>query len=197
MRKIIALAMVTLDGVMQSPGGPLEDPENGFAKGGWVAPYSDEMSAQALKEELKQTDYLLGRKTFEIWENYWPHHGDFWPGINAGTKYVLSSTRQSSTWEHSVFMKDLDAIRALRESDGPDLQVWGSTELMHLLFSQNWVDELRLKIYPVVLGRGKKLFDDSAGPSAFVLTETKATPRGVVINVYQKAGEVMTGEIGA
>ena len=129
MRKIIVLSMITLDGVMQAPGGPEEDPSGGFNYGGWTAPYGDEAFGKVVEKELKQpAEYLLGRKTFEIWENYWPEHADFWPGINDGTKYVMSETRKKSDWKNTVFIKHLADIKKLKNSKGSDIKVWGSGE---------------------------------------------------------------------
>jgi len=197
MRKIIVLSMISLDGVLQAPGGPEEDTSNGFKYGGWVAPYGDEVEGNEVQKELQQeTDYILGRKTFEIWEAYWPHHADFWPGINEGTKYVLSKTREKSDWKNSVFFKSLDDIKNLKSSTGKDIQVWGSSELIHLLLENDLVDELRLKIYPLILGKGKKLFDDGAFPSAFTLTGNTVTTTGVILANYKRAGEVKTGTVG-
>lgn len=197
MRKIIVLSMITLDGVMQAPGGPEEDTSGGFNYGGWTAPYSDEIYGKAVREELKPAEYLLGRKTFEIWENYWPEHGDFWPGINDGTKYVLSKTRKKSEWKNSVFIEGVEDIKKLKDSAGSDIHVWGSSELVHLLVKNNLVDELRLKIHPVILGGGKKLFNDSMTPAAFTLVKNVVTTTGVIITYYKRAGEVKTGEVGA
>ncbi len=196
MRKIIVLSMLTLDGVIQGPGGPKEDTAGGFKYGGWVAPYDDEVYGKVVEKELKQADYLLGRKTFEIWEDYWPKHADFWPGINDGTKYVLSKTRKKSDWKSSVFIKSVGDIKKLKKSKGADIQVWGSSELIHLLLKNDLVDELRLKIHPLVLGKGKKLFDNGAMPAAFKLTESVVTPSGVIIATYRRAGKVKTGTMG-
>lgn len=197
MRKIIVSAFVTLDGVMQAPGGPKEDRSGGFKYGGWVAPYDDEVGGKAVQKELQQTaDYLLGRKTFKIWENYWPKHADFWPGINAGTKYVLSKTLKKSDWKNSVFFKNLADIKKLKNSKGDDIQVWGSSNLVQLLLKNDLVDELRLKIYPLTLGKGKKLFDGGAAPAAFTLVESIVTPSGVIIANYKRAGKVKTGTMG-
>jgi dihydrofolate reductase len=150
-----------------------------------------------VQKELKQTvDYLLGRKTFEIWENYWPEHADFWPGINEGTKYVLSNTRNKSEWKNSVFIKNVEDIKELKNSAGSDIQVWGSSELIHLLLKNDMVDELRLKIHPLTLGKGKKLFDNDAHPAAFTLTDNSITSTGVIIATYKRAGEVKTGTVG-
>jgi dihydrofolate reductase len=197
MRKIIVLSMITLDGVMQGPGGPGEDTSGGFEYGGWVAPYDDEVYGKVVEKELQPADYLLGRKTFEIWEHYWPAHADFWPGINEGTKYVLSESRDKSDWKNTVFLKNLDDIGKLKNSEGSDIQVWGSSELVQLLLKHDLVDELRLKIHPLLLGKGKKLFDEDSAPAAFTLTESVVTPKGVVIATYQRAGEVRTGTAGA
>ncbi len=197
MRKIVVLSMITLDGVLQGPGGPKEDASGGFKYGGWVAPYGDEVYAKVLEKELKPADYLLGRKTFKIWENYWPAHADFWPGVNDGTKYVLSKTVKKSDWKNSVFLKSLTDIKKLKKSKGADLQVWGSSELIHLLLRNDLLDELWLKIHPVILGKGKKLFDNGAIPAAFRLTESTITPSGVIIAYYKRAGKVKTGTVGA
>src|ERR1700752_994908 len=124
MRKIVVLSMITLDGIMQAPGGPKEDPSGGFKYGGWTAPYGDDMYSKVVQEELKPANYLLGRKTFKIWESYWPKHADFWPGINEGTKYVLSKTVKKSGWENSVFIKNVADIKKLRNSKGSDIHVW-------------------------------------------------------------------------
>lgn len=189
--------MITLDGVMQAPGGPGEDPSGGFKYGGWVAPYDDEIGGEVMQKELQPADYLLGRKTFDIWAAYWPEHGDFWPGINEGTKYVLSTTLTTSDWENSVFLKSVADIETLKQSDGADIQVWGSSELVQLLLQHDLVDELRLKIYPLTLGKGKKLFDNGPIPAAFALTESVVTSTGVLIACYQRAGEVTTATFGA
>ena len=188
--------MITLDGVMQAPGGPEEDPSNGFQYGGWVAPYSDEAFNKVVREEISSSsDYLLGRKTFEIWENYWPDHADFWPGINEGTKYVLSNTRERADWQPTEFVRSIDDIVQIKNSNGRDLQVWGSSKLIQLLLQHDLVDEIRLKIYPLILGDGKKLFNGSAIPAAFKLVESSVTPGGVIIAHYKRAGEVKTGDV--
>jgi len=189
--------MITLDGVMQAPGGPKEDTSGGFKYGGWTAPYGDEVFMKVVQKELQPTDYLLGRKTFAIWEGYWPEHADFWPGINNGTKYVLSNTIEKSDWKNTVFIKTLADIEKLKNSEGSDIQVWGSSELIQLLLKNNLVDELRLKIYPLTLGEGKKLFADGTIPAAFTVTETVVTTTGVIIASYNRAGEVKTGTVDA
>lgn len=195
MRKITVLSMITLDGVIQGPGGPGEDTSGGFRYGGWTAPYGDEVFGRIMQEELKPADYLLGRKTFDIFASYWPHHADFWPGINEGTKYVLSQTLETSDWKNTEFLKNLAAIRELKQSEGSDIQVWGSSELIHLLLRHDLVDELRLKIYPVILGEGKKLFENGAAPAAFTLTESHVTTKGVIIACYKRAGEIVTADV--
>jgi len=197
MRKIVVLSMITLDGVMQGPGGPEEDTSNGFRYGGWVAPYGDEASGKIMQRLMKPADLLLGRITFEIWENYWPQHADYWPGINDVTKYVVSGTRKNSDWKNSVFLKDLTEIKDLKNSNGADIQVWGSSQLIQLLLANDLVDELWLMIHPLTLGDGKKLFNDGPIPAAFTLTESIATPGGVIIANYKRAGEVKTGTVGA
>jgi len=189
--------MITLDGVMQAPGGPEEDTSGGFKYGGWTAPYSDELFGKILKEELKPADYMLGRKTFEIFASYWPQHADFWPGINEGTKYVLSKTRKKSDWKNTVFLNDLADIERLKNSEGTDIHVWGSSKLVQLLLKHDLVDELRIKIYPLILGEGKKLFDNGAIPAAFTLTESHVTSKGIIIAIYKRAGEVITGNVEA
>jgi dihydrofolate reductase len=190
--------MITVDGVMQAPGGPKEDRSEGFKYGGWTAAYGDETYGKAVQKELSQTaDYLLGRKTFDIWEDYWPHHADFWPGINDGTKYVLSKTRKKSDWKNTVFLKNVSDIKRVKKSKGSDIQVWGSSKLIQLLLKNDLVDELRLKIHPLTLGKGKKLFVNGAIPAAFTLTESTVTTTGVILANYKRAGKVKTGNVGA
>ncbi|MBI1227603.1 MAG: dihydrofolate reductase [Bacteroidetes bacterium] len=197
MRKITVISMITLDGVFQAPGGPEEDTSNGFNYGGWVAPYDDETGHKIMGRLLQPADYLLGRKTFEIWENYWPMHGDFWPSINEGTKYVLSNTRDNTDWKNTVFVQNAADIEKLKNSEGADVQVWGSGELIQLLLKHDLVDELWLMIHPLTLGEGKTLFTDGPIPAAFTLTENMVTNSGVIIANYKRAGEVKTGRVGA
>ena len=190
--------MITLDGVMQAPGGPKEDRSEGFKYGGWTAPYGDEVFGKVVQEELQQpSDYLLGRKTFEIWESYWPHHADFWPGINDGTKYILSKTRKKTDWRNSEFIRNLADIKKLKKSKGPNIQVWGSSKLIQLLLKNDLVDEFRLKLFPLTLGKGKRLFDNGVIPAAFTLIDSSITPTGVIIACYKRAGKVKTGTVGA
>lgn len=196
MRKIIVLSMITLDGVLQSPGAPKEDSSLGFEYGGWVAPYDDEVGNKMMEKLLKPSDLLLGRKTFDIWEAYWPNHTEYWPSINDVTKYVLSHTRSNSDWKNSIFLKNLADIKSLKVSDGSNLQVWGSSELIQLLLKDDLVDELWLMIHPLTLGKGKKLFMDGAIPVAFTLVESIITRKGVIIAHYRRAGDVETGTVG-
>jgi dihydrofolate reductase len=196
MRKIIVLSMITLDGVLQGPGAPEEDPSNGFKYGGWVAPYSDKVADEVLGKLMKPADLLLGRKTFDIWEGYWPAHADAWPGINDVTKYVLSTTRKKSDWKNSVFLSNLGDIEKLKNSSGSNIQVWGSGQLIQLLLKNDLVDELWLMIHPLTLGQGKKLFVDGPIPAAFTLIETITTTTGVIIANFKRAGEVKTGTVG-
>jgi dihydrofolate reductase len=196
MRKIIISTFITLDGVMQAPGGPEEDTSGGFQFGGWSAPYHDETSGKVMRKQMEPADLLLGRNTFEIFEDYWPKHADYWPGINDVTKYVFSNTRNGSGWSNTEFIKSLDDIRQLKNSEGSNLVVWGSGELARLLFQHDLADQLWLKIYPLVLGKGKNLFDGQAIPAAFKLTESTVTPSGVIMATYQRNGEVKTGTIG-
>jgi dihydrofolate reductase len=197
MRKITVLSMISLDGVMQAPGGPGEDTSGGFKLGGWTASYGDELFGRIMQEELKPAEYLLGRKTYDIFASYWPQHADFWPGINEGTKYVLSRSMEKSDWKNTVFLSGLAAIKKLKNSDGADIQIWGSSELVHLLLEHDLVDELRLKIYPLILGNGKKLFNNGAIPGAFSLTESHLTSKGVIIASYKRDGEIITDDVDA
>jgi dihydrofolate reductase len=202
MRKIVVFSMITLDGVMQAPGGPKEDVSGSFKYGGWTAPYSDEEFGKLMQKELEPADYLLGRKTYKIWAGYWPKHGDFWPGINAGTKYVFSKSMKKSDplvtgWKNSVVIKSVADIKKLKNSNGSDIQVWGSSEVISLLFKNDLVDELRLKIFPLTLGKGKKILDSGTIPAAFKLMDSVVTSKGVIIANYKRGGKVETGNVGA
>ncbi len=197
MRKIIVSSFITLDAVMQAPGGPEEDTSGGFRYGGWSAPFSDEVSGEIMQKQMKAADLLLGRKTFDIFAAYWPEHADVWPGINDVTKYVLSNTMDKSDWENCVFLKSVDDIKNLKNSEGGEIKVWGSGELVQLLLKNDLVDELWLKIYPLTLGKGKKLFADGPIPAAFTLIESTVAPGGVIFANYKRAGNVETGTIGS
>ena len=172
MRKIIVQEFLTLDGVMQAPGGPEEDPSNGFKYGGWTAPYfaeADEEAGQLMAKLMKPRDLLLGRKTFEIFADYWPKHADAWPGINDVTKYAVSTTMTKSEWQNSKFIPGIDDIKKLKNSDGSELSVIGSGNLAQSLFKHDLVDELWLMIFPITLGSGKRLFDDGTIAAAFTM----------------------------
>ena len=197
MRKIIVLSFITLDGVMQAPGGPDEDTSGGFKYGGWAASYGDDVFGKVLEKQMQPADLLLGRKTFQIFASYWPEHENGWPGINEVTKYVMSRTMEKSDWENSIFLKNLTDIKKLKNSKGSDIKVWGSSELIQFLLKNDLVDELWLKIFPLVLGKGKKLFDNGTIPAAFKLIESTVTPSGVIIVNYKRAGQVKTGTIGS
>ena len=195
MRKIIVIESITLDGVIQSHSGE-EDTSGGFKYGGWSVPYGDEVSGKVVQTELAQiADYLLGRKTFEIFASFWPEHADIWPSINEGTKYVMSKTMKKSDWKNTVFINSLADIEKIKESKGRDIQVWGSANLTQLLLKNDLVNELWLEIHPLTLGEGKKLFDSGAIPAAFTLTESLVTKTGVIIVKYKKAGEVKVGSV--
>jgi dihydrofolate reductase len=197
MRKIIVLSMITLDGVMQAPGGPEEDTSGGFEYGGWVTPFFDEAYGKVMEQQMKPADLLLGRKTFEIFASYWPEHVNEWPGINDVIKYVMTNTMKKSNWKNTVFLKNLADIKKLKNSEGLAIQVHGSGELINLLLKNDLVDELWLKIHPILLGKGKKLFANGTIPAAFTLVESTITPSGVIIANYKRSGKVRTGTIGA
>lgn len=197
MRKIIVLTFISLDGVMQAPGGPQEDTSGGFRLGGWSAPFSDEASGKAMLKQMAPADMLLGRKTFDIFAGYWPQHADHWPGVNEVKKYVLSNTLTASHWSNSIFLTSVDDIKKLKNSEGGDIKVWGSGELVQLLLKHDLVDELWLKIYPVLLGKGKSIYSHETIPAAFKLTDSEVTPSGVIFANYKRNGEVMTGNLGA
>ena len=160
-------------------------------------PYFDEAAGKVMEKQMKPADLLLGRKTFEIFAGYWPEHENEWPGINDVTKYVMSGTMNKSDWKNSVFLKSLDDLEKLKNSNGSDIQVHGSGELVQLLLKNDLVDELWLKIFPLTLGKGKKLFDNGTIPAAFTLTESLATPAGVIVANYRRAGKVITGTMGS
>jgi dihydrofolate reductase len=198
MRKIIVLSMVTLDGVMQAPGGPEEDTSGNFRWGGWTAPYVDEAAGKFMEKLMEPSDYLLGRKTFEIFASYWPEHAEFWPAINDGTKYVVSGTMKKSdpgSWKNTVVLNKLADVEKVKNSAGSDIQVWGSGKLIQSLLKKDLVDELWLIIHPLTLGEGKKLFDSGTIPAAFTVKESAVTPAGVIIANYSRAGEVRTGTV--
>jgi len=196
MRKIIVLTFLTLDGVMQAPGGPEEDKKYKFLHGGWSVPYFDEFMGEVMTKQMeKPFDLLLGRKTFEIFASYWPQHKEEGAGINNAVKYVTSNTLSISTWEKTVFLKgDIVAeIKKLKAQDGPDIQVHGSGNLIQTLLKNDLVDELWLKIFPITVGNGKRLFAEGTIPVGFTLVESKTSPSGVIIANFKRAGEIKTG----
>jgi dihydrofolate reductase len=196
MRKIIILTFISLDGVMQAPGGPEEDTSGGFEYGGWTVPYFDEFMNEVMGEQMtKPFDLLLGRRTFEIFASYWPKHEDAWPGINTVIKYVASNSLTKHEWNNSVFLKGdvANEIKKLKEQDGPDLQVYGSGNLIQTLLKHDLVDELWLKIFPVTLGKGRKLFTEGTIPAGWKLIDSKVSPQGVIVANYKREGEVKTG----
>jgi dihydrofolate reductase len=190
MRKITVLSRISLDGVMQAPSGHNEDKSGGFKYGGWTLPYSDESAAKVFKKMMKPADLLLGRKTYEIFVGYWPEHADNWKGINDVTKYVLSKSITKSDWKNTLFLKSLADIKKIKKSKGSDLKIWGSSELIQLLLKNDLVDELWFGIYPLTLGKGKKLFANDAIPAAFTLVESIVTTSGVVFVHYKRDGKV-------
>jgi len=197
MRKIIVLSMITLDGVMQAPCGPTEDTTGDFEYGGWTVPYVDDFSGQVMAEQMgRPFDLLLGRKTYDIFASYWPHQTDpVASAFNKATKYVASTTAIKYDWEKTVILKDnlVEQIKKLKEEDGPELQVHGSGNFIQALLQRFLVDEFWLKIFPITLGKGKRLFDTGTIPAAFTLIESKISPSGVIIASFKRAGEVKTG----
>lgn len=196
MRKAIALEHISLDGVIQGPGGPEEDTSGGFAHGGWIAPYADAILGTLLRRQMALPfDLLLGRKTYDIWAPYWPHHGDVWPSVNAATKYIASNFVTSGAWQPSVFLNgDVAAkVAQIKQEPGPDLHVWGSANLLQTLIRHDLVDAFWLMIYPITLGGGKRLFADGTTPAAFQVTESTVTPKGVIVVNYERAGAITTG----
>ena len=199
MRKLIASAFVSLDGVMQAPGGPEEDPTGGFAYGGWIFNYGDEgMDISASGFDGKDRDVVLGRKTYEIFEAYWPFQPEDNPiakTLNAARKYVASRTLKTLQWKNSVLLGDdiVQAIVALKAQPGHDLQIIGSSNLIQSLQAQSLIDEYDLWTYPLILGRGKRLFEATAKPSALRLVSTTASTTGVVMSRYVPAGSIKPG----
>lgn len=196
MRKLILLEFITLDGIIQAPGGPKEDASGNFKYGGWTVPYFDDFAGKIMSKQMKEPfSLLLGRKTFEIFASYWPHHANEWPGINEATKYVASKTLSSSDWHNSVFLRGniVAEIKKIKAGKGPHLQVYGSSNFVQTLLKNDLVDELWLKIFPIVLGKGKHLFEEGTIPAAFTLVDSKTSPSGVIIANYKRSGNVKTG----
>ena len=196
MRKIIVLSFISLDGVMQAPGGPEEDTSGGFQYGGWTVPYFDEFSGNAMGEQMNQPfELLLGRKTYEIFAAYWPHHEENWPGVNTIKKYVASRTLKTLEWNNAILLPGniFEELQKLKAHDDPDLHVYGSGDFLQTLLKHDLVDELWLKIFPITLGAGKRLFADGPIPAAFTLSDSKVSPSGVIFANYKRAGDVKTG----
>lgn len=199
MRKIIVLSFISLDGVMQAPGGPEEDTSGGFKYGGWTVPYADEFSGDVMRKQMGSPfDLLLGRKTYDIFAAYWPKQdpsGYVAKPFNKATKYVVSRSQQTLTWENSKLLGDdvVEQLKQLKQQEGPMLQVHGSGNLVQTLLTNDLVDELWLKIFPVTLGQGKRLFGEGTIPAAFELTESETSPKGVIIANYRRNGDVKTG----
>jgi dihydrofolate reductase len=202
MRKIIVQEFITLDGVMQAPGGPEEDESGSFKYGGWTARYfreADDAAGDFMTKWMQSSDILLGRKTYDIFAAYWPEHADMWPGIQDVTKYVMSSsvTENKSDWKNVVFISSVDDIKKLKDSEGSEIKVHGSGNLVQTLFQNDLVDELHLMIFPITLGIGKHLFGEGTIPAAFTMMDSLITPNGVIFANYKRAGDVKTGTVGA
>ena len=204
MRKIILQEFITLDGVMQAPGGSKEDEAEGFKYGGWTAPFSDVAfteAAEFMKRWMESTDILLGQKTFEIFAGYWPKHAHAWPGINDITKYIASTTMTQSNvdalgWDNCLLLGSVEDIKKLKDTDGGIIKVHGSGNLAQTLFKHDLVDEMFLMTFPITLGTGKRLFGKGTVPAAFKMTDSLVTSNGVTFAYFQRDGEVKTGNIG-
>ena len=201
MRKIIVGAMVSMDGVMQAPGGPWEDPTTGFKFGGWMMPYSDQEFGEEIDHVFKQKfDLLLGRKTYEIFAGYWPYHDEDAPDGGIAKlfkdikKYAVSRSGEVDTsWTGSMLLRDIADVKRLRKEEGPNLVTQGSTDLVHALLANDLVDAMSIFTVPVVLGGGKKLFADGSAPHSFKLTSSHVSPNGVIIGHYERGGEIKIG----
>ena len=206
MRKIIVGAQLSMDGVMQAPGGPSEDPTKGFKFGGWAMPYVD----QVFDEEIDRVfggkpDLLLGRKTYEIFAGFWPFYDESEPGaariaklFNSIKKYVVSRSGDvATTWKGSVLLRDVDAVKRLRDENGPNLVTQGSTELVHALLAHDLVDAISTFTVPIVLGNGKKLFADGSIPHTYKLTRSRVSDNGLIVAHYERAGEIKTADASA
>lgn len=191
MRTITVLEHITLDGIIQAPGGPDEDRSGDFGHGGWIGRYDDDVLGAALRQKMHSSfDLLVGRRTFDIWEPYWPNQ-TFWPEVNAATKYVASHTRTTSTWHETVFLSgDVPAqVAALKQQPGRDIHVWGSSDFVQTLLAHDLVDALWLMVYPLTLGTGKRLFGTGTMPADFRVVESIATPSGVMVMQYARVME--------
>ncbi len=200
MRKLVVLSFITLDGVMQAPGAPEEDPTGGFKHGGWVAGYFDNFLGKVMVEQMsKPFDLLLGRKTYEIFAAHWPYvktdEDPIAAGINNAKKYVASKTLMKLDWKNSTLIQGdvVKEIKKLKKQEGPEIQVHGSGNLIQTLLKHDLVDELWLKTFPITLGKGKRLFAEGATPASFKLVQSKISPSGVIVANYERAGDVKTG----
>jgi dihydrofolate reductase len=198
MRKIIAITQVTVDGVMQAPGGPEEDPSNGFPHGGWAMHFSDDIVRKVIAETIAgEFGLLLGRRTYDIFAAYWPNHDDnpIGKAFNRATKYVATHRLDRLGWanSHPIGGDAVEGVRRLKTSEGPELHIWGSSNLLQTLIAGDVIDEFRLWICPLVLGTGKRLFENGSPPRGLALVETRSTPKGVLINTYRTAGPLKTG----
>jgi len=197
MRKLAVLAFVTLDGIMQAPGGPDEDTSGGFKYGGWTVVYWDDVLGKVMGEQMgKPFDLLLGRKTYEIFANYWPHTKEP-PAdqLNSAKKYVVSTTLQTVDWNNSTLVTGniVEEIKKLKSQNGPELQVYGSSNLIQTLLKSDLIDEYRLKIFPVTIGSGKRLFADGTLPASFKLLDSQVSTTGVIVATYKRDGDIRTG----
>ena len=194
MRKLIAITQLTLNGVMQAPGGPEEDPSNGFTHGGWAMPFGDEVLGQVINETVAgEFDMLLGRRTYDIFAAYWPKQDNpIGKAFNKATKYVATRTVRQLDWDRSrrIGADIVNEVRRLKESDGPEVHIWGSSVLLQTLIAADLVDEFRFWIAPVVLGEGKRLFEKGVPPRKLALVETRRTSTGVLVNTYRPVGPV-------
>lgn len=191
MRQVIAITHVTLDGVMQAPGGPEEDPSNGFTHGGWTTPFRDAAGGQVIAETIAgEFDLLLGRRTYDIFSGYWPQHADnpIGKAFNKATKYVATRGREPLGWNPAHRITGVEDVRRLKAADGPALHIWGSSNWLQTLIAADLIDEHRLWVFPVVLGTGKRLFESGVPPRGLALVATRSTPTGILLNTYRPAG---------
>lgn len=198
MRKIIVLEFITMDGVIQAPGDSKEDADEGFKYGGWMGQYfgKDKIAGLEMEKQMKETaGLLLGRKTYDIFARFWPKNTESWPQVNKITKYVVSKILQKPTWENTVVIKDIEALKKLKNSDGPNLQVYGSANLVQSLMEHDLVDEFWLKIFPLTLGTGKRLFDKGTIPVSFKLFDSKISSNGIIFAYYKRAGDIKMSKV--
>jgi dihydrofolate reductase len=197
MRKVVANTFVSLDGVMQAPGGPEEDPAGGFEHGGWSFHFWDEKMNESMGEFMgKPFDLLLGRRTYEIFAAYWPHTDE--PGaaeLNKATKYVASKRLKGLEWENSILLEGdvAEEVARLKKEDGPEIQVHGSSDLIQTLLRHGLVDQFRVWTFPVLVGEGKRLFGEGTQPQTLKLVDSQVSTTGVAMNTYEPAGELKTG----